>query len=120
MTHPNPTVRYDTVTARGTVPCAWCATPLTPTRRRRFCSGACKQAHWRARHTQAPEPATIARPDHTIYECPTCAQRYLGTQRCPDCNTFCHRIGPGGLCPHCDEPVAHTDLDQQQPHGGDT
>ena len=46
----------------------------------------------------------------TVYECPSCGVRYLGEQRCPDCRLFCRRIGPGGLCPHCDEPVAVADL----------
>jgi len=50
-----------------------------------------------------PRPATV-------YECPTCDARVLGTQRCPDCNVFCRRLGPGGPCPHCDEPVALADL----------
>lgn len=36
--------------------------------------------------------------------------RYLGAQYCPDCQTFCRRVGPGGLCPQCDEPVAYVDL----------
>lgn len=46
----------------------------------------------------------------TVYECPTCALRFLGAQRCPDCQVFCRRIGPGAACPYCDEPVAITDL----------
>ena len=45
-----------------------------------------------------------------IYQCPECEQRYLNERRCPDCQLFCRRVGPGGLCPHCDEPVAVTDL----------
>jgi hypothetical protein len=45
-----------------------------------------------------------------IYECPLCSTRYLGVQRCPDCQQFCRRVGVGGLCPHCDEPVAVADL----------
>ena len=45
-----------------------------------------------------------------IYECPECETRYLDERRCPDCNLFTRRIGPGGPCPHCDEPVAQTDL----------
>jgi len=55
--------------------------------------------------------AASARPDTTVYECPECEQRYLGVRRCDACNLFCRRIGPGALCPHCDEPVAHKDLD---------
>jgi len=41
-----------------------------------------------------------------IYECPECETRYLDERRCPDCQLFTRRIGPGGTCPHCDEPVA--------------
>jgi hypothetical protein len=43
--------------------------------------------------------------------------RFLGQQRCPDCGLFCRRIGPGGLCPHCDEPVALADLLPAAPAG---
>jgi len=39
-----------------------------------------------------------------------CETRYLGEQWCPDCVRPCRRIGVGGLCPHCDEPVAIPDL----------
>ena len=92
------------------VTCAWCTTSFAPSGRRRFCSDACKQADWRARHA-TPTPATHpAGPATTVYKCPSCEQRYLGIRRCEDCQLFCRRIGPGGLCPHCDEPVAHTDL----------
>jgi hypothetical protein len=48
-----------------------------------------------------------------IYECPDCETRYLDERRCPDCNLFCRRIGTGGTCPHCDEPVAHDELTNQ-------
>ncbi|MGH2364008.1 MAG: hypothetical protein ACRDHX_05070, partial [Chloroflexota bacterium] len=39
------------------------------------------------------------------YECSGCGVRLLGEQRCPDCGLFARRLGLGGLCPHCDEPV---------------
>jgi hypothetical protein len=42
--------------------------------------------------------------------CPSCATRYHGEQWCHDCNQPCTRIGLGGPCPHCDEPVTLTDL----------
>jgi hypothetical protein len=45
-----------------------------------------------------------------IYECPCCGERQAGTRRCEDCNLFMRRLGPGGNCPHCDEPVLITDL----------
>jgi len=94
--------------------CKWCERPFTPSGRRRFCSDACKQAHWRACRIGASdvnEDAKPARPDRTVYECPSCEQRYYGIRRCEECNLFCRRIGTGGLCPHCDEPVAYQDLD---------
>jgi hypothetical protein len=81
--------------------------------RRRYCSGACRQAAWRQRHQLPAGPVTQpSPPSHSasVYECPACEVRYLGSQRCDDCNQFCRRIGPGALCPHCDEPVTLADL----------
>jgi len=95
-----------------TIACPVCSRIFHPSGRRRFCAAACRQAAWRARQLTAPVvpiPPHSPRPA-TVYECPTCETRYLGEQRCPDCNVFARRVGPGGLCPHCDEPVALTDL----------
>ena len=94
-----------------TIPCPVCQQPFVPRGRQRVCSAACRQAVWRRRHPP-PLPAIPNRSGRptTVYECPSCAARYLGQQRCPDCGVFCHRVGPGGLCPHCDEPVALADL----------
>ncbi len=39
-----------------------------------------------------------------------CDTRTLGQQRCPDCNTFAHRLALGGHCPHCAEPVTVEEL----------
>ena len=50
-----------------------------------------------------------------VYECPDCGERYLNQRRCPDCNLFCRRIDAGGACPHCDEPVAISDLAAADP-----
>jgi len=46
-----------------------------------------------------------------IYECPECGERQL-ERRCPDCNLFNRRLGPGGQCPHCDETVTVADLSE--------
>jgi len=81
-----------------TIPCPICAQPFAPLGRQRVCSAACRQALWRRRHSVTREA------------CPSCETHYLGLQRCPDCGVFCRRVGPGGLCPHCDEPVAFADL----------
>lgn len=100
-------VRNDTVTMN----CGQCGATFTPTGRREWCSDACRQAAWRRRRA-APRPLLPAR-STTIYQCPDCDTRYLGEQRCPDCNTWCRRVGPGGNCPHCDQPIAHSDLTDQ-------
>lgn len=94
--------------------CPVCWTPFTRNRRQLYCSDPCRKTAWRRRHTPAPAapavPAARRRRDVTIYACPDCNTRYAGTQWCHDCNRPCTRIGLGGPCPHCDEPVAITDL----------
>jgi predicted amidophosphoribosyltransferase len=105
-------LRNDSVTMADGI-CPVCGNPFRPVGRRRYCSDACRQAAWRARNCVPkpilPIPDGTPRSD-TVYECPSCGVRYLGEQRCPDCQLFCRRIGPGGNCPHCDEPVAISDL----------
>lgn len=46
----------------------------------------------------------------TVYECEACGTRAVGEQRCEGCGAFMRRVGYGGPCPHCDEPVAVSDL----------
>jgi hypothetical protein len=94
--------------------CPICQTGSAPARAR-YCSDACKQRAYRLRRTAIVPPAPTAPAAeprrrqaiaaHTVYECPTCETRLLGERRCPDCNVFCRRLGLGGPCPHCDEPV---------------
>ena len=100
-------LRNDSVT----IACPRCGRAFAPVGRQRFCSAACRQAVWRQRQPTPlpPLPTRTPRPA-TIYECPSCGTRYLGDQRCPECQQFCRRIGPGGPCPHCAEPVALADL----------
>jgi len=108
--------RHDGVT----ITCPVCHHPFTPSGRRRFCTDACRAAAYRRRRdaNQPPVPVPAARPRRpiTIYECGHCGARALGEQRCDDCSTFMRRIGYGGNCPCCDEPVAITELLHQ---GGD-
>ena len=96
---------------RGPRACPVCQHPFQPRGRQQVCSAACRQALWRLRHPPLPPsvPDRSSRSD-TIYECPSCDARYLGEQRCADCGVFCRRVGPGGPCPHCGEPVAVADL----------
>jgi len=100
----------------GRLLCPVCWAPFTRIRRQRYCSDACRKTAWTRRHpagrsgTETAVPQTIRRRDTTIYECQSCATRYHGTQWCHDCNQPCTRVGLGGLCPHCDAPVALADL----------
>jgi hypothetical protein len=111
--NPQPPSCHDTVT----ITCPICQRPFTASGRRMYCSDACKAAAYRRRRDNHP-PAAIAAPRPrrpvTVYQCDTCGTRTLGSQRCDDCHTFMRRVGIGGCCPHCDEPVAiHELLDQE-------
>lgn len=103
-------LRYASVTQR----CGFCATVLVRGRARRFCDGTCRQAAYRRRHQSlAPElvrPTASRSKDFTVYECDDCGERFVGTQRCEACNRFARRVGSGGHCPSCDEPVAVVEL----------
>ena len=96
--------------------CPVCWTAFTRVGRQRYCTDACRKTAWTRRHattarvTEPVVPQGIRRRDVTIYACPTCETRYHGEQWCHDCNQPCTRVGLGGLCPHCAEPVALTDL----------
>lgn len=88
--------------------------------RARYCSDACKQRAYRLRQAASVPADRVAQPveprrrrtlvAHTVYECPACETRLLGEQRRPDCGVFCRRLGLGGPCPHCDEPVLLADI----------
>jgi hypothetical protein len=94
-----------------TMCCVICGTTFRPVGRQRFDKPACRQAAWRRRHP-IPFPSVPARVTRhrTVYQCPVCESRYLGEQFCADCAQFCRRVGAGGPCPACDEPVAIIDL----------
>ncbi len=50
----------------------------------------------------------------TVYECAECGEQTTD-RRCPDCNLFTRRLGPGGHCPSCDELVLLEDMITTQP-----
>jgi hypothetical protein len=95
--------------------CSMCGTWFAARGRQLWCSAACRQMAFR-RRLQSPLPTPPAmlrrggRSAISVYACPQCESRTLGTQRCEDCNRFGFRVGVGGLCPHCEEPVALVDL----------
>ena len=91
----------DIATTSPTQPtCPDCGTAFTRVPRQRFCSSACRKTAW----------ARGQRLAATVYACPDCDTRYHGLQWCPDCHTPCVRVGPGGCCTYCDEPVTIADL----------
>ena len=99
----------------ATVPCPVCDVGFVASGRRRYCSDRCRCRAWRRRRRPAPVPVVVppagpGRRAITIYECAACGTRSLGDQRCEDCGSFMARVGVGGLCPHCYEPVAVRDL----------
>ncbi|MGH9106957.1 MAG: hypothetical protein ACRDZX_14220 [Acidimicrobiales bacterium] len=105
--------------------CPVCGAAFAPSGRRRHCSDAWRQAAWRRHHQPAPPevplPPKSNKRSVTVYECDSCGTRALGDQYCADCGTFMRALGRGALCPHCDEPVAVTDLlgaDQPSPPAG--
>jgi ribosomal protein L32 len=91
-----------------------------PSRKAQYCSRACQQRAYRLRQ----DPLTSleecglrqdlrrrrALTAHTLYECPTCQERFLGERRCPDCNCFCRALGLGGRCLDCDALILLSDL----------
>jgi hypothetical protein len=102
----------------ATVTCPVCQQPFSRPGKRQWCSPACKAEAWRRRRRGAP-PRTVllpARPRRpiTVYECERCGARAVGQQRCEECRTPMRNLGLGGPCPHCDEPVAVTELLDQE------
>src|SRR5205823_10184311 len=90
--------------------CSMCGVCFVARGRQLWCSAACRQTAFRQRsQSKSLLPATFRRVGQgrstTVYACPQCESRTLGTQRCDDCNCFAVRVGVGGLCPHCEEPL---------------
>jgi predicted RNA-binding Zn-ribbon protein involved in translation (DUF1610 family) len=114
MTPPNNPPRIPSRDDSGTMTCPVCQARFSPVGRQAYCGTRCRKTAFRRRHQQAGPAVTVptARPrrEITVYECPDCGERLLGEQRCPHCHTFARRVGVGGACPHCDQPVAVTDL----------
>jgi len=103
----------------GSGGCPLCSAPLASPRAR-YCSRACQQRAYRLRRQTSAAPdlaalrqdlqrrqALVAR---TIYECPSCAERFVGARRCPACHLVCRALGLGGHCPECDHPTLLADL----------
>lgn len=97
-----------------TMPCPVCQRPFIAIGRQKYCGDPCRAAAYRRRRDAHTAPVVIPkiRPRRpiTVYECDSCGERALGSQRCETCSTFMRRIGVGGSCPACDAAVAITEL----------
>lgn len=95
--------------------CLACDRPLPSARAgRRYCSDRCRQTGWRRRHqpnaAPPPLPPRRSRREGTIYSCEDCGTRYLSQQWCTDCARPARRLGPGGVCGHCEELLTIDEL----------
>ncbi len=92
--------------------CLVCGGSLPPVRPRTTCSDACRQKAFRLRQElTAPElPKAEPRKAHTVYECGASGAKLLGGQWCEDCAQPMRRLGAGGLCPGCSEPLTFQEL----------
>jgi hypothetical protein len=102
--------------ANATPSCPVCGRGFHPDRvNQNYCSPGCRKQAWRRRHQTPIVPVLVppkgrSRREVTVYECGSCGARAVGDQRCDDCGTWMGRVGPGGRCPNCDDPVAVSDL----------
>jgi len=94
--------------------CPVCQRLFTPAGRQRYCGEACRARAYRRRRDAGPAavvvPETRPRKPVTVYACDDCGTRAVGEQRCGDCGIFMRRVGIGGTCPNCDEPVSVNEL----------
>jgi hypothetical protein len=99
--------------------CLVCGAALSDSRAK-FCSPAHKQLGYRLRRQAraVPNESDLRRHlqrqrrlmAHTVYECPSCSERFVGERRCPSCQLFSRAVGLGGHCPECEQPVLLSDL----------
>jgi hypothetical protein len=79
-----------------------------PSSRSVYCKPARKQLAYRLRHQPQAnlDPAVLRKQlqrqwllvAHTVYESPSCGERFLGERRCPDCHLYGRSVGLGGSC----------------------
>ncbi len=99
----------------ATTLCPVCRHSFSVVGRGQYCSDSCRKKAWRLRHQLSAVPDVVPVPGVprrtlTVYACEACGTRALGRQRCDDCGAFMTRVGLGGECPACSEPVAVCEL----------
>lgn len=108
--------------------CPMCERTFPVDGRAIYCGPTCRQRAFRLRHRQATRPTLVAltqRLRHellltaqTVYECPSCSERFVGVRRCGDCNRMCRNAGLGGECGGCGEILTIADLLGMDLEGG--
>lgn len=110
--------RYDGQPPSGV--CPVCGDTFTIDGRGIYCEPKCRQRAYRLRQHQANQPSLTDLTNRlrreqrliaqTVYECPSCQERFLGERRCGDCNLWCQNVGLGGQCSGCDDILTVSDL----------
>ncbi|MCA1707485.1 MAG: hypothetical protein LC808_31140 [Actinobacteria bacterium] len=94
--------------------CPGCQHPFDPVGRQRCCSEACRVAVYRRRREAVAAPVVAPRSTRrqpvAVYACDGCGARAVGERRCGGCQNAMRRVGLGGCCPCCEEPVAVDEL----------
>lgn len=97
-----------------TVTCPACQRPFSPVGHQRFCCEACRVAVYRRCQEATAVPVVAPRRERrqplTVYACDGCGVRGLCDQRCDECRKPMRRVGLGGSCPCCSEPIAVEEL----------
>jgi len=93
--------------------CPACQHGFRPVGQQSFCCDACRVAVYRRGQRAAPTTVVVQaehRQPIAVYECDCCGARAAGERRCEECRSSMRRVGLGGRCPRCDEPVAVGEL----------
>jgi hypothetical protein len=107
--------------------CPMCGRTFPIQGRSIYCGPTCRQRAFRLRRNQVHRSTlhlteTLRRERRltaqTIYECPSCDQRFLGERRCGDCNLMCRKVGLGGECSGCGEILTIIDVIGADLEGG--
>jgi hypothetical protein len=98
--------------------CPGCQHLFSPVGRQKHCCEACRVAVYRRNQqaTQVPliAPRTQTRQPIAVYACDRCGARAIGERRCEVCRSVMRRVGLGGRCPCCNEPIAVDELLAQE------
>lgn len=109
------TDRFDTPSRdEVTTTCPGCQHPFSPVGLQPFCCEACRVAVYRRGRETTVGPVValrhVPRQPLAVYACDRCGTRALAEQRCEECRNPMRRVGLGGFCPCCTEPVAVEEL----------